>query len=97
METFQTFYLPGLFSQPTNLSRTFAFQATSSLDQPQAFPVFNDLQRDLFVSPDAEEKSYHENGLSVTSLLLLDAGFEDTRAGRVSPVPASWLLGVDED
>jgi hypothetical protein len=95
VDTFQTLFLPGIFAQPTTFSRTLTFQSTT-LEQPQVLAVFSDLQRDLFASPRAEDQSRHESGLSVTSLLLLDAGFEDARAGRVSPVPADWLLDADE-
>jgi hypothetical protein len=93
-------FLPGVFSQPTTFSRTLTFQSTTlenPNEQTKVLAVFSDLQRDLFASPRAEDNSRHEGGLSVTSLLLLDAGFADARAGRVSPVPADWLLDVDED
>jgi hypothetical protein len=35
--------------------------------------------------------------LSVGSILLLHAGMEDVRAGRVSPVPPECLEYSDED
>ncbi|MGB7810235.1 MAG: hypothetical protein WBP56_03780 [Polyangia bacterium] len=96
MDTFDTYLLPGTFSQPTTLSRTLTFESTT-FAQPQAFRVLPDLQKDLFVRFGAEDPTQHERGLSVASLLLLHAGIEDVRAGRVSAIPADCLEGGDEE
>lgn len=82
-----TLQLPALFSKPTTLTGTFAFE-TSTFCQPRIFRVFPDLQNDLTVVG-----SYYqpEVPLSPESTLLLAAGMSDVREGRVSEIPPELL------
>ena len=86
--------LPGIFSQPTTFTRTLSFESTT-LGQPCVLRVFRDLQSDLSIwnacrpSPDQR--------LSVESRLLLQAGMDDVRSGRVSTLQPDRLEGPDED
>ena len=93
MTTLNTLQLPGLFSQPTTLTRTLAFE-TSTLGQPRVLRVFADLQHDLSVVRAYDQP---EEPLSPESTLLLAAGMNDVREGRVSEIPPELLEGSDED
>lgn len=93
MTTLNTLQLPGIFSQPTTLTRTLAYE-TSTFGQRRALRVFSDLQHDLSVVG-----SYYqpEAPLSPESALLLAAGMNDVREGSVSEIPPELLEGSDED
>jgi hypothetical protein len=88
MATFSSFALPSTFAESTFLSTALSCER-STFGQPVPWTILPDLQHDLVFRAEPEPPVRETSPLSKETKELLQTGFVDVLAGRVSLIPDS--------